>query len=462
LPRSACQRKIVTFRVAVRRLPTTVCLIIHAAAERLIRCSHAEHGNKRIMSTAIFSHNLANGMVLVGEPTQSVESAAFTFLLPAGCSHDPPNRAGMAALTTEMMLRGAGPRDSRAWISDLENLGVERGESVGVAQATYSGATLRDNLPAALNLFADLIRRPHLPVEQLDAGRNTCLQELRAIDDEPSQKLMIELRRRRYPDPWGRSSHGEDAALRAATIEDVRQFHARHYRPGGAILAVAGNFDWRRLCDHIELLFGGWQPGDAGQPGGANGPPAGNHILFQSNQSHVGIAYPTIPYKHPDYFQAWAAVGVLSSGSSSRLFTEVRERRGLCYTVYASLHTQRDRASVLCYAGTTAERAQETLDVTVSELLRLGAGIQQSELDRLKARIKSSLIMQQESTSARSGALARDWYHLGRARTLDEVGGLVDKLSAETINTFLTANPPRDLLVVTLGPQPLEVPVGIS
>jgi predicted Zn-dependent peptidase len=414
------------------------------------------------MSNAIFSRTLANGMVLVGEPTQSLESAAFTFLLPAGCSHDPANRAGLASLTAEMMLRGAGPRDSRTWVADLENLGVERGESVGVAQATYSGATLRDNLPAALVLFADLIRQPHLPPDQLDAGRNTCLQELRSIDDEPSHKLMIELRRRRYPDPWGRSSHGEEKPLRATTIDDVRQFHARHYRPGGTILAVAGNFDWQRLCDHVEQLFGDWQAGDAGEPSGANGKPAGNHIAFESSQSHVGIAYPTIPYKHPDYFQAWAAVGVLSSGSSSRLFTEVREKRGLCYTVYASLHTQRDRASVLCYAGTTAERAQETLDVTVSELLRLNEGIQQNELQRLKARIKSSLIMQQESTSARSGALARDWYHLGRARSLDEVGQLVDKLSAQTINAFLSANPPRDLLVVTLGPQPLEIPAEIK
>jgi predicted Zn-dependent peptidase len=193
-----------------------------------------------------------------------------------------------------------------------------------------------------------------------------------------------------------------------------------------------------------------------------NGHTLAHHILFESTQSHVGIAYPTIPYKHPDYFQAWAAVGVLSSGSSSRLFTEVRERRGLCYTVNASLHTQRDRAAVFCYAGTTAERAQETLDVTIGELQRLGNGIEASELDRLKARIKSSLIMQQESSAARSGAIAREWYHLGRARTLGEIGAMIDALSAESINGYLRTNPPRDLLVVTLGPKPLEVPVGVS
>jgi predicted Zn-dependent peptidase len=209
-------------------------------------------------------------------------------------------------------------------------------------------------------------------------------------------------------------------------------------------------------------LFGDWPTVGEAEPTIANGRPLGNHVPFESGQSHLGVAFPTIPYKHPDYFQAWAAVGVLSSGSSSRLFTQVRERRGLCYTVYASLHTQRDRASVLTYAGTTAERAQETLNVTVDELRRLGAGIEQSELDRLKARIKSSLIMQQESTSARSGAIARDWYHLGRARTLAEVGRIVDGLTAGSINAFLERNPPRDLLVVTLGPEPLEMPHGIS
>jgi predicted Zn-dependent peptidase len=414
------------------------------------------------VTTEILSHRLANGMVLVGEPMPSFESAAFSFLIPSGCSYDPVGRAGLAALTSEMMLRGAGPRDARAWISELENLGVERGESVGVAQANYSGATLRGNLGAALALFADMLRRPHLPADQLEAGRNVCLQDLRGIDDEPSHKLMIELRRRRYPDPWGRSSHGDELGLSTATIVDVRRFHAEHYRPNETILGVAGNFDWDQLRDRVEGLFGDWKANAVSEPRGMNGRPLGNYIPFESGQSHVGVAYPTIPYKHPDYFQAWAAVGVLSSGSSSRLFTEVREKRGLCYTVHASLHTQRDRASVLCYAGTTAERAQETLDVTVGELLRLANGIEQSELERLKARIKSSLIMQQESTSARSGAIARDWYHLGRVRSLEEVGRLIDELSAESINAFLDENPPRDLLVVTLGPEPLEVPVEIS
>ena len=114
---------------------------------------------------------------------------------------------------------------------------------------------------------------------------------------------------------------------------------------------------------------------------------------------------------------------------------------------------------MLCYAGTTSERAQETLDVTYAELLKLVDGILPQELERLKARIKSGLIMQQESTSARSGSIARDWYHLGRIRSLEELGRLVDDLSSDEINQYLRDHPPGNFTFATLGPAPLELPL---
>ena len=169
-----------------------------------------------------------------------------------------------------------------------------------------------------------------------------------------------------------------------------------------------------------------------------------------------------MPYRDPNYYASWAAVGVLSGGMSSRLFTEVRERRGLCYSVYATLSSLRDEARVLCYAGTTAERAQETLDVTLRELVRLEEGIETEELDRCKARAKSSLIMQQESTSSRSSSVARDWYHLGRVMTLDEIRSKIDALSVETVLRYVREHPARDVTVLTIGPQALEVPLGVS
>lgn len=245
-------------------------------------------------------------------------------------------------------------------------------------------------------------------------------------------------------------------------IGDVRGFHDRQYGPQGAILAVAGRFDWNELEREVGRLFDDWAPQSVGDPSPGPVEQVPLHVEHDSGQSHIGVAFASIPYRHEQYFEAWAAIGVLSGGMSSRLFTEVREKRGLCYTVSASLHTQRDRAAVFCYAGTTAERAQETLDVTVAELVRLGEGILPGELQRLKARIKSGLIMQQESTSARASSLARDWYHLGRVRPVEEVSQRVDALTADTINAFLRDNPPREFRAVVLGREPLEIPHGVS
>ncbi|HEX3599343.1 MAG TPA: insulinase family protein, partial [Lacipirellulaceae bacterium] len=148
------------------------------------------------MKQTIETHVFANGLVLAAEPMVSLESAAFTFLIPSGCIYDPHRRSGLAALSCEMALRGAGERDSRRLIEDLENLGVQRGESVGSVHTGFSGATLAKNLPPALAIYADMLRRAHLPEEQLDAGRQVVIQELRAIEDEPSHKVMLELKRR--------------------------------------------------------------------------------------------------------------------------------------------------------------------------------------------------------------------------------------------------------------------------
>src|SRR5262249_60963190 len=129
------------------------------------------------------------------------------------------------------------------------------------------------------------------------------------------------------------------------------------------------------------------------------------------------------------------------------------------YAVWASYQTFKDRASVICYAGTTNERAQETLDVTLAELRRLQEGIEQEEVERVQAGLKSSLIMQEESTSARAGTLASDWYYLGRVRTFDEIQGAINGLTPSGIVEHLRRSPPRDFTIVTLGPKALEVNV---
>jgi predicted Zn-dependent peptidase len=409
------------------------------------------------VTAPILSHVFPNGLVLLAQPMHWLQSAAFSFLVPAGCVNEPAERLGLATLTCEMTLRGAGPRDNRQFVLDLDNLGVEHHAAVSSARVSYGGATLAENLPAALAIFADVLRRPHLPGEELDPCRQNALQDLRAVEDEPSEKVMIELRRLHFPDPWGRSSLGEQEALETISLKEIRGFFQRQFQPQGTVLGVAGHMEWAPLKDLVGQLLGDWQP--AGSAAVDECPAAGGylHVDYDSAQTHIGIAYPSVPYCHADYFRAWGAVGALGGGMSSRLFTEVRERRGLCYSVSAGYHTLRDRAAVFCYAGSSAQRAQETLDVTLGELGRLAQGIDASELRRLKARIKTELIMQQESSFSRSSSMAREWYHIGRARTLEELEQIVDGLTCEGINDYLAENPPGPFTIVTVGPDALQV-----
>lgn len=309
------------------------------------------------MTHRIFSHTYANGLVLVAEPTAALQSAAFSFLAPAGCVCDPADRGGLSSFTCEMSLRGAGPRNSRQFILDLDNLGVERAEGVSSAHASYSGATVAENLPKTLAIYADLLRRPHLPEDQLEAGRLAMLQELRAVEDEPAQKVMIELRRRHYPEPWGWPAQGDQQAIEATTIDNIRPHFRRCYRPNGTILGVAGRVDWEQLKNLVGELLGDWPAGGADPIAETPCRCRYEHLPHDSQQTQIGVAYTSVPYRHPDYFQAWGSVGVLSGGMSARLFTEVRERRGLCYSIYASQHTLLHRGAVFCYCGTGADRA---------------------------------------------------------------------------------------------------------
>ncbi len=411
---------------------------------------------------AIHHHTFANGLTLVAEPMMWLESVAFTFLVPVGAVYDTAQRGGLSNLTCELALRGCGGRDSRQFVEALEELGVEGAESVGVSHTSFRAATLAGNLIPALALYADLLRDARLPPEEFEQGRHVAIQELRGVEDEPALKVMMELRRSHYPDPWGRPHQGDLAGLQAMTIDDVRHQYARGYRPNGTILGVASHFDWDTVRQIVEELFGDWSAAGPAEPETGPLQQGHKHLEHASHQTQIGIAFPSVPYRHPDYFQAWGAVGVLSSGSSARLFSEVREKRGLCYAVSASLRSLKCRGSVFGYAGTTTERAQQTLDVMLEVIQQLGDGIEAVELDRLKARMKSSLIMAQESSAARSGAIARDWYYLEHARTLDEIGRLVDALTPASINAYLAANRPTDFTVVTLGPHSLEMPRGIS
>lgn len=405
----------------------------------------------------VHQHVFPNGLVLLGEPMPGVQSAAFTLMMPAGAAAERPDRGGSASMLAEWIMRGAGPRDSRELLNVLDNLGIMHSQGAQTIHATLAAATLGRNIVPALGLFADVVRRPALIDEEVEPIRALALQGLQSLEDDPGSKVMEELRRRHFPSPWGRSTSGTPEGVEAATPDDLRALFTAGYRPNGAILAVAGAINWPALRDAVGDLFGDWEPRPEHVTAPAPGGPRRDHILKETQQTQIAMAFPGVPITDPDYYLARAATAILGGYSSSRLFTEVREKRGLCYTVYAGYESFRDRAAVLCYAGTAPERAQQTLDVMRDEIRRLGrSGIEAEELDTMRAGLKSALIMQQESSIGRSGSLASDWYLLGRVRPLEEITGAFDALTPESVGAFAAAQDVDDPTIVTLGPTALS------
>lgn len=407
----------------------------------------------------IHQHVFSNGLVLVAETMPSVQSAAFTLLIPAGAAYEPAEHAGATSMLSEWITRGAGERDSRELLTDLDNLGVSHGESAQTVHTSVAAAALGRNLIPALEIFADVVLRPALDSDEVEPIRALALQGLRGLDDDPGSKVIYELRKRHFPDPWGRSSLGTIEGVSAVSADDLRAIFDRVYRPNGAILGVAGAIDWPKLRAAVGRLFGDWAP--KSDPSILEGPlgPRRDHIIRETQQTQIALAYPSATVASPDYYRALAAAVILGGYSSSRLFTEVREKRALCYSVYASYESQRDRAAVVCHAGSSVDRAQETLEVTLAEIDRLArSGIEADELDTMRAGLKSSLIMQQESSTGRSGSLASDWYYRGRIRPLDEISAALDALTPEAVGAYAATRNFEEMTILTLGPQALKLP----
>lgn len=388
----------------------------------------------------------------------SVQSAAFSLLLPAGAVYDPPERGGTATMLAEWITRGAGDRDSHELLSALDDLGINHGESAQTIHTSVAAATLGRNLIPSLEIFADVVLRPRFDDLEVEPIRALALQNLKGLEDDPGTKVIYELRRRHFPAPWGCPAPGTPEGVATVTPDELRDFHAKLYRPNGAILGVAGAIDWALLLDTVGRLFGDWKAEAAPHIQESASGPSRDHLVRETQQIQIALAYPAATVSSPDYYRARAGTAILGGYSSARLFTEVREKRALCYSVYASYESQRDRAAVLCYAGTSPERAQETLDVTLAEISRLKRdGVEAEELDTMRAGLKSSLIMQQESSMSRSGSLASDWYYLSRVRSLDEISAALDSLTPASVSEYAAGLDLDAMTILTLGPNALTI-----
>ena len=392
----------------------------------------------------------------MAEPIGHAQSLSLTILVPAGVVYEPAGQQGAAAVLAEMICRGAGDLEAKAHSDALDQLGVQRGTDPETNHLRIGAVMIGDRLTEALPLLIDMVRRPLLAETALEPSRDLALQALDALEDEPQQKVFIELKARHYAEPFGRSAPGRRRDLEALTIEQLRALWQKTFVPTGTVLGFAGRFEWPTLKEQVEQLLGDWGGSiDEPSPEGP-GQRGYDHVTAHSEQIHIGLMYDALPERDERSIYWRAAAAVLSGGMSGRLFTEVREKRGLCYAVYAAYASHRDRGAVLGYAGTTAPRAQETLDVFRSELVRLSEGIEEDEFDRAIVGMKSRLVMQGESTDARARAITTDQYIFGRPRSLDEWSARVDGIRIDALRNFVAENPPGPMTIVTIGPQPLN------
>ncbi|KPL22743.1 MAG: hypothetical protein AMJ75_07485 [Phycisphaerae bacterium SM1_79] len=419
------------------------------------------------MTERVDKHILKNGMVLVGEPMEAVESAAFGFMLPAGAARLTEGCCGAGNVVVDWIFRGAGERDSRQLGDTLDGLGLHRASSVGSSHISIGSALEAENLTDALDLYADIILRPQLKEEQFELARQLAIDSVLALDDDPRQKVMLKLRERFYPSPLGRSTVGDIEELKTLTAESTRRIIKENFNLSEVIFAVAGKYDFDAVCQQMEELF---INGIGNQ--GINHPQASleaatlqgtkdegrriskyAHINNDGAQVHIGLMTETVKPTDEDYYNARVAVSVLSGGMSARLFTEVREKRGLCYAIGARYHGLKEAAGMMCYAGTTPETGQETLDCVIGEFDRLSEGISEEEIQRAKVGLKAALILQSESSSSRAGGIASDYYMYGRVRSLDEIKNKVEETSVDSVLAFLRNNRFKDYTVVTIGPK---------
>lgn len=409
------------------------------------------------MST-ITTRTLACGATLVHEHVQGAQSVAVRVMVPVGTAADAPDSDGVSVLLSEYVFRGAGGLDSRELSDALDRHGVDRSVRPGAYRMLFGATMLADAFEGGTELITSMIRRPEFPTDALEPVRSLALQALDSLEDDPQHLVMLRLGEKARPEPFHRHGYGDADVIGRLDAETLRAAWTERCRPGGTIVSVAGGVDVDQVAAGFDRWFDGWE-GSTPDPTETAPAVGGAHAIEQETaQVHIGLAWSAPPAPHADAVLERVAMMVLSGSTSGRLFSEVRQKRSLCYSVGASYAAGRDRGMVSMYAGTTPERAQETLDVSMAEINRMREGVTREEFDRALLGVRSRLVMQGESTPARASSLASDQFRLGRPRSLEEQLAEFDAVSHERLQAYLADRVAGPFTLVTIGPKPLDLP----
>ncbi|MFZ4431374.1 MAG: M16 family metallopeptidase, partial [Phycisphaerales bacterium] len=407
----------------------------------------------------ITQHTLDCGLPVVIEQSASVRSCSMTWMLPCGSAHDPELLQGRSTVISELLLRGSESLDSKQQADAFDSMGVARGTTTGTQYMHLSATMLGDKLAHALPLIVDMVLRPAFPEDSIEPSRELALQSLAGLADNPSERAGVILSERHGLIPLNRSGLGTELGLQALTREDLYEGWITHAKPVGSILAIAGAVDAGVVVKQLNTLLHAWK-GHGHTITPTPSPTRGtyHHEQDESNQTHIYLAHEAPAEDHTDSFAERLVNSVLSGGSSSRLFTEVREKRALCYSVSAGYSPEKREGRVIGYVGTTPDKAQQSLDVMLEELEKCAGKsgkalslVTDNEFRRAITGAKSRLVFAGESMAARASSLANDMHKLGRPRSLDDLAASFSALTPDGVNDYIKRRAMGKVTIVTLG-----------
>ena len=404
-----------------------------------------------------FSGRLESGIEVVGQPMAGVESAAIGFLIGAGARDETEPNFGVSRALEQMLFRGTARMDARAISESFDALGVSYDSSAGVEMTLVSAVLLGTRLPQALALLVDCVRRPSFPADAIESVRALQLQEIRQREDRPAQKVMDALRRQFFlGSPVANDVLGSEESVDRLSRDVIAAYWQDRFIAPNIVISVAGNFEWDAVFEQLQQLTSGWPSAGRRSDVPEPTPRAGISVLYKdSSQENIGFVFPGVAVSDPRYYVAALVAQALGGSSHSRLFQEVREKRGLAYAVQARFDAMERTGMMRVYVGTSAERAHESVDVVLAELRKLERdGITDDELKLSKTRLKSQLVMRSESTLARMASNLRSWWFEERLYSLADLAERIDAVDGPAVDDLVSSiGITQHLTAVALGPR---------
>lgn len=402
---------------------------------------------------------LDGGLRLITEPMPSVRSVSIGVWLTRGSRHESDAQSGIAHFVEHMLFKGTTTRSAEDLAQAIDSIGGQLDAFTAKEYASYYIKVLDEHLPLAVDLLADIVMRPAFDPDELEREKKVILEEIKMVEDTPDD-LVHELFTQHFWEghPLGRPILGSKETVESFTPEILREYFRSAYAAPNLIVAAAGNLDHGRVRDLVTRAFE--QLPKDGEHFADLRPTVVPQIVVRSKeleQSHVCLGTNSYPQNHDDRYVSYIMNTVLGGSMSSRLFQNVREKRGLAYAVFSGLSAYRDAGTITIYAGCANEAVPQVVDVCVEELRGMKKPVPDAELRRAKDHLKGSLMLSLENTASRMSHLGRQEIYFERHFGLDETLAGVERVSSNDLQRVaedLFAN--GSLAATIVGPSPHE------